>query len=441
MPTPSHVLPVTGGPQGVGAPKATRVRLASPASALLLGALTLLSLAAVMAFSLLTPGHSTGLVAKVVPIGLTLAFAAVGFVVARQQPHNALGWIMFAVALCFILSLVGTTYSVLDYRIHQGSLPFGWLAVVLGVLWVPWLILLALPALLFPAGKLPSPRWRWSLWAYLILGGYATIAFLVDGVIVGLGRHVQILADGSANSPSQTGLLAVLGNVAVLCGLIVFALWLIWIVRLVASYRHSTGDGRQQLKWLMAGGIGTAVAVVMIFAIPNVTNPSGLGQWVLSIIFTIGIAGLPIGVGVGVLKYRLYDVDRLISRSLSYAIVTGLLIGVYIGLVTLATRVLPFSSPLGVAASTLAAAALFSPLRRRVQRLVDRRFNRARYDAEATVVAFARQVRDDVDLDLVSSAFVRAVQISVEPAHVSLWLRPTGSRNGDRKSTGGLGVS
>jgi hypothetical protein len=130
---------------------------------------------------------------------------------------------------------------------------------------------------------------------------------------------------------------------------------------------------------------------------------------------------------VGILKYRLYDVDRLLSRTLSYAIVTGLLVGVYVGLVTLATRVLPFSSPLGVAASTLAAVALFNPLRRRVQRLVDRRFNRARYDAEATIEAFSLRVRDDVDLEAVSAEFVRAVERSVEPAHVSLWLRQAGS--------------
>src|ERR1039458_8284761 len=133
-----------------------------------------------------------------------------------------------------------------------------------------------------------------------------------------------------------------------------------------------------------------------------------------------------VGLGMGILKYRLYEIDRLISRTLSYATVTGLLIGIYVGLVTLATRVLPFSSPLGVAASTLAAAALFNPLRRWVQRLVDRRFNRARYDAETTVSAFAHRVRDEVDLEVVSSEFVRAVQTSVAPVHVSLWLRSTG---------------
>jgi hypothetical protein len=171
------------------------------------------------------------------------------------------------------------------------------------------------------------------------------------------------------------------------------------------------------------------VLVASLVVSPLVPSSSSSGVWQVLVgsILPLGIAALPIGMGIGILKYRLYDVDRLISRTLSYAIVTGLLIGVYVGLVTLATRVLPFSSPLGVAASTLVAVALFNPLRKRVQRLVDRRFNRARYDAEATVSAFAQRVRDDVDLAAVSSEFVRAVQISVEPAHVSLWLRPTGS--------------
>jgi hypothetical protein len=129
--------------------------------------------------------------------------------------------------------------------------------------------------------------------------------------------------------------------------------------------------------------------------------------------------------GVGILKYHLYEIDRIISRTLSYAIVTGLLVGVYVGLVTLASRVLPFSSPLGVAASTLAAVALFNPLRRRVQRVVDRRFNRARYDAETTVSVFAQRLRDDIDLEAVSAEFVGAVEAAVEPVHVALWLRET----------------
>jgi hypothetical protein len=136
----------------------------------------------------------------------------------------------------------------------------------------------------------------------------------------------------------------------------------------------------------------------------------------------IGVAALPISIGVGILKYRLYDIDRLISRTLSYAIVTGSLIAVFLSVVVLATDVLPFSSPVGVAASTLAAAALFNPLRQRVQRFVDRRFDRARYDAEAIVGSFARRLRDAVDLETVQVSLDEAVRGAVQPAHVTVWL-------------------
>ncbi len=137
---------------------------------------------------------------------------------------------------------------------------------------------------------------------------------------------------------------------------------------------------------------------------------------------------LPVAMGVGILKYRLYEIDRLISRTLSYLIITGLLAGVFVGIVVLTTDVLPFSSPVGVAASTLAAAALFNPLRLRVQRLVDRRFNRARYDAEAIVAAFTLRLRDAVDLETVRSELLQAVDRAVEPAHASVWIRPASAR-------------
>jgi hypothetical protein len=138
----------------------------------------------------------------------------------------------------------------------------------------------------------------------------------------------------------------------------------------------------------------------------------------------VGIAAVPVSMGIAILKYRLYDIDRIISRTLSYAIVTGLLIGVYAGLVLLTTQVLRIHTPVAVAASTLAAAALFNPLRRRVQRLVDRRFNRARYDADQTVAAFATQLKDAVELDSVRDDLAAVVHKTLEPAHVSVWIRP-----------------
>src|SRR6202043_680652 len=148
-----------------------------------------------------------------------------------------------------------------------------------------------------------------------------------------------------------------------------------------------------QLKWLATGA---AVTLVVVAASLGFSSTSVVGE-----ILGIGLAALPVGIGVGILKYRLYEIDRIISRTLAYAIVTGLLVGVYTGLVLLATRVLPFSSPVAVAGATLAAAALFNPLRHRVQRVVDRRFNRARYDADQTVAAFAARLKDAVDLDAV----------------------------------------
>jgi hypothetical protein len=151
------------------------------------------------------------------------------------------------------------------------------------------------------------------------------------------------------------------------------------------------------------------------------SNRSGTWQ-VVSDAAVVGIAALPASMAVAILRYRLYEIDRIISRTLAYAIVTGLLVGLYAGLVLLATHVLSFSSPVAVAASTLAAAALFSPLRRRVQQMVDRRFNRARYDADQTVTAFAARLKDAVDLDSVRDDLAGVVHQTLEPAHLSVWI-------------------
>jgi hypothetical protein len=192
------------------------------------------------------------------------------------------------------------------------------------------------------------------------------------------------------------------------------------VVGQALSYRRSSGERRLQLKWLVGG---SAVAVVGgALGVPLSDSPSG----VLHIVGSIGIAAvlaLPVSMGVAILKYRLYDIDRLISRTLAYAIVTGLLVGVYAGVVALAGAA-SFSSPVEVAAATLAAAALFNPLRRRVQKIVDRRFNRARYNADQTVAAFAARLQDTVDLDSVRADLAGVVQQALEPAHVSLWISP-----------------
>ncbi len=246
------------------------------------------------------------------------------------------------------------------------------------------------------------------------------------------GQPIRVTLSGNPTSLNHlVGLTATLSDASNLLVLPAAVFWLVWVGRLVFSFRQARGEHRLQLKWLLGGSATTTSSALLLVVVSSLQThaASGIVKDVVGFVLAVGLAALPLSLGVGILKFRLYDIDRLISRTLAYATVTGLLSGVYIGSVTLATRVLPFSSPLGVAASTLAAVALFNPLRRRVQRLVDRRFNRARYDAQATIDAFAYRLREDVELEVVSSECVRAVQTSVEPAYVSLWLRPTGSGN------------
>jgi hypothetical protein len=191
------------------------------------------------------------------------------------------------------------------------------------------------------------------------------------------------------------------------------------VARQVLSYRTSTGVRRQQLKWLGAGG-ATCIASLVFLLTGFASNASAV-VWVLLI---LGWAALPASIGVGILKYRLYEIDRLISRTLSYALLTASLVGVFIGLVALTTNTLALSGRVGVAASTLAAAALFNPLRKRIQRLVDRRFNRARYDADATLAAFTARLRDAVEIDAIRADLLDAVNRAVQPTQASVWIKP-----------------
>ena len=194
----------------------------------------------------------------------------------------------------------------------------------------------------------------------------------------------------------------------------VAAIWLAFVAHQVLSWRKASGERRQQLKWLACGG---GVTLVTFIGATAAGFTSVLGE-----LLSAGLVALPLSIGVGILKYRLYEIDRIISRTLAYALVTGLLIGVYAGLVLLATQVLSVSSPVAVAVSTLAAAALFAPLRRRVQRAVDRRFNRARYDADRMVAEFAARLKDSVDLDTVRIDLAGVVRQALEPAHASVWV-------------------
>ncbi len=347
---------------------------------------------------------------------LMIPFAAVGALVASRQPRNPIGWLLLAIAVTASYGADAGFYAVRAYHIDHHGLPLSRLAVFLTQGWASMLVLLPLPILFFPDGKISRP-WRWTLWAYIAL-----MAVLVGHLVItdfgAFTEHtVRIDSSGELRQLGTSG-----GSPAgfVVIVLIFVAISLSWVIRQVVLYRRSRGDLRQQLKWLLAGG---SFAVFGFFL--AITIGSG-NHGVLSAVGKVGFLGLialPISIGIGILRYRLYEIDRLISRTLSYALLTGLLVGVFVGLVLLTTRVLPFSSPVGVAASTLAAAGLFSPLRSRLQRLVDRRFNRARYDAEATVAAFGARLRDAVDVETVLDELAAAAGRSLEPAHVTVWIR------------------
>jgi hypothetical protein len=348
-------------------------------------------------------------------LAIAVPFSVVGLVVAWHRPRNLIGWLMFALGVGFIFGVDSGLYNVLNYRLGY-RLPLAPVVLLLYHVSEPELGLLPLIILLFPDGRLPSPRWRW------LVGGYLTVA--VADVIVQAQMSVYAVTHQRTQVDTSGQLLLSDHAYSVFyapVALIFFAFWVLSVGYQVVSWRRAAGERRQQLSWLMAGGVAALIAFLV--AIPAGALPYGVGE-VVSDVLEVGIAALPVGIGVAILRYRLYEIDRIISRTLAYAIVTGLLVGVYAGLVLLATRVLAVSSPVAVAAATLAAAALFTPVRRRVQQVVDRRFNRVRYDGERTVEAFAARLKDAVDLDMVRTDLAGVVCRALEPAHVSVWIAP-----------------
>jgi hypothetical protein len=391
---------------------AVRFRAVAGRTALLLGCfallLTLLSVPlAVWAHQL--SYNDLSFAAGMVP------FAIVGFVLARRVPGNPIGWILLLLALSALFGTDAGLYAVRAVGLGDRGLPLARVAVFLAVGWVWMLVLMPLPIALFPDGRLPSRRLQWTLPAYVLLCAVLVAGFASQD-ITGIGaKHLRIDSSGelAAFGTSPTGWARISEHVV----FPVYACFcLTWLISQLLSYRRANGERRQQLKWLLAGGTVCLVGIAVGIA---------AGNTVVSDIGWISIVALPAGIGVGVLKYRLYDIDRLISRTLSYLIVTGILAGVFVAVVVVATDVLPFSSPVAVAASTLAAAALFNPIRRRTQQLVDRRFNRTRYDTQTTVAAFSGRLRNAVDPDTIRTELVHAVDRAVSPSYVSLWIRPS----------------
>jgi hypothetical protein len=344
------------------------------------------------------------------------AFATVGALLAWKRPANPIGW---------LLSVIGLESAVAVFSVFLAHFPRTVrLASWLGFLYLLGFGLAVVVVLLFPTGKLPSRRWRpvaWAAWAgvagWVVGCAFAPTIFTASpvtpnpiGATGPAGDIFKVLAGGGALLMVVTGLAAVLS--------------------LVFRYRRAQAAERAQLRWLVYAGVLIVVAVAASLLIGPIMGSGDAATNLQNALGSGAVALVPVAIGVAVLRYRLYDIDRIISRTVGYAIVTGLLVGVYGGSVLLATGVLRFRTPVAVAAATLAAAALFTPVRRRVQSRVDRRFNRARYDADQIAAAFAARLKDTVDLSSVRDDLTGVVARALEPAHVSVWI----SRPQDRSS-------
>jgi hypothetical protein len=347
-------------------------------------------------------------------VTFSLGFATVGLVLTLRRPANPIGWLYAGAGLAGCLTTPLAPWVDQLIAEHRPLPLAAQAAAVIGDLnWVtPIALGVTLPALLLPDGHLRSPRWR------------LVMAASVAGIIL-------ILVGGSgAPGPLQNlpidnpfGLGGVAGTVAwavTYTGVVLhWASLVAALVCVVLRYRASRGTERQQLRWV---GAGAAAAVVgLLLAFPGVFGllPSRTTDVVL-----VGMLCPPVGVAVAVLRYRLWDLDRLVSRTVTYALVTALLVIPYVLIVPAAGRLAAGSGSLAVAGATLAAAALFAPLRRRVQAVVDRRFNRRRYDAARTVEQFAARLRDQIDLDALSAELLAVVDQTMQPSQAWLWLRP-----------------
>jgi hypothetical protein len=359
--------------------------------------------------------------ARLTGVVLPVSFGVLGVVIVSRRPENRIGWIYLLIAVLIPLQPLAALY----YRrsVITGGLP--------GADWAAWLSnwisVLVFPAgfalfafLLFPSGRLPSERWRFVAWMAVAATAVTILATAFDPSTISVSGDLPAV-------PNPVGVggvgLDVVGAVGYLTGLALIA---VVIGGLVVRGRRAAPLERQQVKLL-----AYAAAVTMLpILIAGIVGTAGVdvppAAWNIPIVFGFGIA-VPLACGFAILRHGLFEIDRLISRTISYSIVTGLLVAVFAATVLLATRVLPFSSPVGVALSTLAAVGLFSPLRLQVQRVVDRRFNRAHYDAAETVAAFTERARDAVDLDTIGVELVQIVQQAVAPAHVSLWMQSSHS--------------
>jgi hypothetical protein len=348
------------------------------------------------------------------PVVLAAVSAAtVGAVVASRRPRHPVGWLLLATGLTMAADLGVNGYVRYGLVTRPGSLPgASYLAGVSFGIFLVWISLAGFVLLLTPTGSLPSPRWRW--WARVAAAGpvLELLSSAVDPQPL-YPEHPEV-----GNPLAIPILPAVQIGVGIAGGAIILISLAVAAVSLVLRYRRARGVERLQLRWL-AFAAGLAAGLLAVAVAAGLAGRDGL---VLAALATM-VSLLPLATGAAILRYRLYDLDRIISRTVAYGLLTMLLGGAY-AVVVLGLGQLVGQRSGVVAAATLAVAAVFGPARRRLQQVVDRRFNRRRYDATRTVAAFAARLRQQVDLDALSAELLAVVEMTVQPAQASLWLRP-----------------
>ncbi|MEO5610600.1 MAG: hypothetical protein ABIQ61_01700 [Ornithinibacter sp.] len=361
---------------------------------------------------------------------IILIFPLTGAAILRSQPRNRVGWLLEGIGLVWLVGAATDSYATLDVLLGSGSLPgAGVAAAVNGGIWAPGLGLTGtFLFLVYPDGRLPSRRWRPVAWLS------ATAVTLLTLTLLLTPGPMTTSPDPTRQNPlgwesAEGALGAALGVLLVVLPVCM----LLCASALVVRFRRSHGIERLQLKWLAAAGAVVAVTFLGAIFVPllvGMLRPSDPSPAWLGVFDTLSLLSfllLPVAIAVAILKHRLYEIDVVIKRTLVYTLLTATLVGAYLGgvlLLQLVLSPLASDSDLAVAGSTLVVAGLFGPARRRIQRVVDRRFNRRRYDPTATLDAFATGLRHELDVDAVGSQLVAAATQTLEPSGVSLWLRP-----------------
>jgi hypothetical protein len=362
-----------------------------------------------------------------------LAFSTIGAIIVSHRPEHPIGWLFCVMGLLASIDHFCGEYAIYALLAHPGALPAGEAgAWVRSWVWDVYIGVGMFLVLLFPDGRLPSRRWRpfaWSVATVVFLSAI-TLAFSPEPVD-GLGPIENPLGIESLGFFARE-----VDVVAVVEALLFIPLASVAAGSVLVRLRRSRGVERQQIKWFAYAEVVLLLGTITAYTI---SEASGVPWWVPSVGFLltmVGIAGWAIGVAIAILRHRLYDIDLLINRTLVYATLTVSLLTVYFGGIVVLQRLFVLLTgqeeqpQLSIVVSTLVIAALFTPLRRRIQTFIDRRFYRRKYDASKTLEAFSAKLRNETDLDALSEDLVGAVRETMQPAHVSLWLRPEASAKG-----------